>query len=146
MGSSLFPCAAAKLVELLNPEHAPAFRQVRQVAGVGRLLSRNAFTISTYFLARASIRASSPLATAFGSTSEPPIPNAQAPASRNSRAVSRFTPPVGIRRICGSGALIARKYFGPVNSLGKILTISAPASQAATISVGVNAPGITSLL
>ena len=43
-------------------------------------------------------------ATAFGSTSWPPTPRQQAPALRKSAAVFRSTPPVGISRICGSGA------------------------------------------
>ena len=64
---------------------------------------------------------------------------------RNSAAVVRSTPPVGIRRTCGSGPRIALKNAGPTTSAGNTFTMSAPASQAARISVGVNAPGMTSL-
>ena len=38
------------------------------------------------------------------STSEVPIPNATAPASRNAFIFSRLMPPVGISGICGNGA------------------------------------------
>ena len=53
--------------------------------------------------------------------------------------------PVGIMRICGNGPRTALKNAGPTISAGNTLTMSAPASHAARISVGVNAPGITSL-
>src|SRR2546425_9416726 len=80
-------------------------------------------------------------------TRSAPTPRAQAPAAIKSFAVESETPPVGISFICGSGALSARRYFGPPTALhGKTLTASAPACQAVTTSVGVNAPGKTAML
>src|SRR5690554_7765271 len=55
---------------------------------------------------------------------------------------SRLTPPVGVRRNWGKGPSTSLKYPGPSLVAGKTLTTSAPASQAARISVGVKAPGI----
>ena len=43
----------------------------------------------------------------FGSTRSAPTPRAKAPASRNSRAEARETPPVGISSTWGRGALTA---------------------------------------
>src|SRR5437660_1700165 len=57
----------------------------------------------------------------------------------------RLMPTGGVKRIWGSGPRRALKNAGPTTSAGKTLTMSAPASHAARISVGVNAPGITSL-
>src|SRR5215469_7539851 len=82
----------------------------------------------------------------FPSTSSPPTPTAQAPAFRKSPTVSRFTPPVGIISIWGKGPLSALMYLAPPTlPHGKILTASAPASQAVRTSVGVRAPGHTTL-
>src|SRR6185503_7402240 len=77
-------------------------------------------TIWTYWRARDSIFFRSPEATTLGSTRELPMPRAQAPQRRNSAAVSRLTPPVGIRRMCGRGPCRAFRYLGPVISEGKI--------------------------
>src|SRR6266851_6827993 len=78
-------------------------------------------------------------------TNSPPIPNAAAPASMNSAAVFRLTPPVGTSGICGRGPFSALMYFAPPTwPHGKILTKSAPASQAVITSVGVNAPAMIS--
>ena len=75
-------------------------------------------------------------------TVTPPTATAQAPAFKNSPAVSRFTPPVGIISICGNGPFSALMYFGPPTfPAGNIFTTSAPASHAVTTSVGVSAPG-----
>src|ERR1700674_3258576 len=76
-------------------------------------------------------------------TNSPPMPSAAAPASMNSAAVFRLTPPVGTSGICGSGPFRALMYFAPPTwPHGKILTKSAPASQAVMTSVGVNAPAM----
>ncbi|MCA9156051.1 MAG: hypothetical protein KDA38_14765, partial [Planctomycetales bacterium] len=53
-------------------------------------------TTSTNCRAKLVMRSKSPLATACDSTSDPPMPRAQAPALRNDSAVSTVTPPVGI--------------------------------------------------
>ncbi|MBA7549845.1 hypothetical protein ES705_42343 [subsurface metagenome] len=72
---------------------------------------------------------------------------AHEPALMNSPAFSKFTPPVGRKRMCGRGPLSALIYFGPPNCpAGKIFTMSAPISQAWTTSVGVIAPGIAILV
>ena len=69
---------------------------------------------------------------------------AMAPAFRNSPAVSRFTPPVGIIWMCGRGPFSALMYFGPPREFaGKTFTTSAPCSQAVRTSVGVSAPAHT---
>src|SRR5258708_4486576 len=95
-----------------------------------------------YCRARSSITSNRPSFTLLASTSSPPTATAQAPALRNSPAVSRFTPPVGIISMCGNGPLSALMYFGPPTfPQGKILTMSAPASHAVTTSEGVTAPG-----
>src|SRR5262249_39429580 len=102
-------------------------------------------TISTYCRASSRMRSKLRSATARGSTSWPPTPRQQAPAFRKAAAVVRSTPPVGINRACGRGARRALKNAGPTTSAGKTFTMSAPASHAARISVGVKAPGMTSL-
>src|SRR5437016_1080897 len=72
-------------------------------------------------------------------TNSPPMPSAAAPASMNSAAVFRLTPPVGTSGICGSGPFRALMYFAPPTwPHGKILTKSAPASQAVMTSIGVH--------
>ena len=68
-----------------------------------------------------------------------------APALIQSPAFLMSTPPVGVRRSCGKGARISLKYCGPRAVEGKTFTTSAPADQARRISVGVKAPGTTSL-
>src|SRR2546430_10177933 len=56
-------------------------------------------------------------------TNSPPIPRAAAPASMNSAALFRLTPPVGTSGICGSGPFSALMYFAPPTwPHGKILT------------------------
>ena len=60
-----------------------------------------------------------------------------------SPALSRVTPPVGMSRTCGSGARMSLKNPGPSAVAGNTLTMSAPASHAERISVGVKQPGIT---
>src|SRR5450755_2729340 len=50
-------------------------------------------------------------------------------------------PPVGTSGMSGSGARTSRRYRAPPNDAGKSLTAAAPERQAATISVGVKAPG-----
>ena len=52
------------------------------------------------------------------------------------------TPPVGISLSCDSGARTSLMNVGPKDVDGKTLTMSAPASQASRISVGVKQPGI----
>src|SRR2546430_7973181 len=104
-------------------------------------------TASENFLAFSVILANSLAATAFLSTNSEPTASAAEPAAMNSAAVFRFTPPVGIKSIWGKGPFRALIYFGPpTSSHGKIFTKSAPASQAVITSVGVRAPGITTLL
>src|SRR6266478_3682539 len=77
------------------------------------------------------------------STSSPPTPSAAAPASMNSAAVFRLTPPVGTSGICGNGPFRALMYLAPPTCpQGKTFTKSAPAFQAVMTSVGVNAPAI----
>src|SRR5439155_765591 len=84
------------------------------------------------------ITSSLPSRRAFKSTSSPPTATAAAPALMNSGVVSRFTPPVGIKSIWGKGPLSALMYLGPpTGPAGKILTMSAPACQAVSTSVGV---------
>ena len=68
---------------------------------------------------------------------------AAAPARIHAPAFSRVTPPVGISRSCGIGASTSLKNAGPSDVAGNTLTMSAPACQAARISVGVKQPGIT---
>src|SRR5438128_11202 len=93
------------------------------------------------------ITSSLPSRRAFKSTSSPPTATAAAPALMNSGVVSRFTPPVGTKSICGKGPLRALMYFGPpTGPAGKIFTMSAPACQAVSTSVGVRAPGKQGLL
>src|SRR5438128_7801832 len=88
-----------------------------------------------------------PSRSAFTSTSSPPTATAAAPALMNSGVVSRFTPPVGTKSICGKGPFSALMYLGPpTGPQGKIFTRSAPACHAVTTSVGVSAPGMHGLL
>src|SRR5512133_3606502 len=83
-----------------------------------------------------------PAITDLLSTNSPPTPHAHAPAFRKSPIVSRLTPPVGAISMCGKGPLSALIYFAPPTfPHGNALTTSAPASQAASTSVGVRAPG-----
>src|SRR5438445_7071952 len=78
-------------------------------------------------------------------TNSPPTPSAAAPASMNSAAVSKLTPPVGTSGTCGSGPFSALMYFAPPTlPQGNTLTKSDPAFQAVITSVGVNAPAIIS--
>ena len=79
------------------------------------------------------------------STSWLPRPTAHAPALTKSLSVCRLTPPVGMRRICGSGPFNALRYAGPPMSAGNSFTMSAPASHAVSTSVGVYAPGMIPL-
>src|SRR5262249_33491700 len=103
--------------------------------------ARASVTISTNLYA--SVESSSHLRAATRSffTSAEPTPSAAAPALIHSAALFRSTPPVGVSFICGSGAWISRRYCGPKWLAGKTFTISAPAFQAARISVGDRAPG-----
>src|SRR5437667_4054599 len=79
-------------------------------------------------------------------TSSPPIPNAAAPASMNSAAVFRFTPPVGTSGICGRGPFRALMYLAPPTwPQGKIFTKSDPAFHAVMTSVGVKAPAMINI-
>jgi len=106
--------------------------------------ARNSRTIPMYFFAISVTTSGLPSAIAFTATRSEPTPSANAPASRNSAAVPSITPPVGIISTCGSGPLSAVRYFAPPIALaGNTFTTSAPACQAVTISVGVNAPGST---
>src|SRR5690242_2865673 len=78
----------------------------------------------------------------LASTSSPPTPTAQEPAFRKSPTVSRFTPPVGTISMWGNGPFSALMYLAPPTlPHGNTLTASAPASHAASTSVGVSAPG-----
>src|SRR6266403_5840030 len=78
-------------------------------------------------------------------THSPPTPRAATPASMNSAAFARLTPPVGTIGTCGNGPFRALMYLAPPTwPQGKILIKSAPASQAAITSVGVNAPAMIS--
>ena len=79
---------------------------------------------------------------ALASSSDVPTPTATAPARIQSPAFSTVTPPVGISFTCGSGARTSFKYDGPSVVAGNTLTMSAPASQASRISVGVKQPGM----
>src|SRR5262245_6079352 len=133
-----------KIRKIVDAQAAPCQALGRKFLDHGSF-SRVFLTIATYCRARSRMRAKSRAATASGRTSWRPTPRQHAPALRNAAAVVRSTPPVGIRRICGSGPRTALKKAGPTTSAGKILTMSAPASQAVRISVGVKAPGITSL-
>ena len=69
------------------------------------------------------------------------MPNPAAPAFRKSIQLSRFTPPVGNRRICGKGPFNSFIKPGPDADAGKTFTRSAPSFAALYISVGVYAPG-----
>ena len=80
-------------------------------------------------------------AIALASTSAVPTPIATAPALIHSPALASVTPPVGISFTCGSGPRTSLKNAGPSAVAGKTLTMSAPASQAVRISVGVKQPG-----
>src|SRR3972149_211844 len=86
-----------------------------------------------------------PSAPAFFATRLPPTAMAAAPARMNWAVLSSETPPTGINLTWGSGARTALKYAGPPISAGNTLTKSAPHSQALRISVGVYAPGMTTL-
>src|SRR6186713_1853361 len=81
--------------------------------------------------------------TAVASTSAVPTPIATAPARIQSAALAFVTPPVGISFRCGSGPRMSLKNAGPSEVAGNTFTMSAPASQAVRISVGVKQPGIT---
>src|SRR5262249_27059872 len=87
--------------------------------GGGQASRRNVRTIAENLEARSRMRAKSPAATAFGSTSEPPTPRQQAPALRKASAVFRSTPPVGISLTWGRGPRRALRYGGPPTSAGK---------------------------
>src|SRR5207245_3781374 len=103
------------------------------------------FTIATNFLAFSAMISGLFDFSASACTNSPPTPNAAAPASINSAAVFRLTPPVGTSGTCGSGPFRALMYFAPPTSpQGKILTKSDPALQAVITSVGVKAPAIIS--
>ena len=103
------------------------------------MISRNLRAVSTINSGLLDLRASA-------CTNSPPMPRAAAPASMNSAAVVRFTPPVGTSGICGSGPFKALMYFAPPTwPQGKNFTRSEPAFHAVTISEGVNAPASISL-
>ena len=70
---------------------------------------------------------------------------ATAPAAIQLPALSSETPPVGIIFTCGRGPRTSLKNPGPSAVAGKTFTTSAPASQAARISVGVKQPGMAAM-
>src|SRR2546426_5298906 len=105
--------------------------------------ARACFTIATNFLAFSAMISGLFDFSASACTNSPPTPNAAAPASINSAAVFRLTPPVGTSGICGSGPFNALMYFAPpTRPQGQTLTKSEPASHAVMTSVGVSAPAI----
>src|SRR5580704_8596375 len=109
------------------------------------ICSRVCFTIARNFRAFSIMISGLLDFSAWACTNSPPTPKATDPASMNSAAVFRFTPPVGTKGTCGNGPFSALMYFAPpIWPQGKTLMKSAPASQAAIISVGVNAPAMIS--
>src|SRR2546422_4520704 len=103
------------------------------------------FTMARYLRAFSTMTSGLPDFSASARTNSPPMPKADAPASINSAAVFRLTPPVGTSGTCGSGPFRALMYLAPPTSpQGKILTKSDPALQAVITSVGVRAPAIIS--
>ena len=61
----------------------------------------------------------------------------------NDAALSRVIPPVGRKGIWRRGPRRSLRWPGPIGPDGKSLTTTAPARQAVSASVGVNAPGTT---
>src|SRR3989442_2936373 len=105
--------------------------------------ARACFTIATNFLAFSAMISGLFDFSASACTNSPPRPNAAAPASINSAAVFRLTPPVGTSGIWGSGPFRALMYFAPPTSpQGKILTKSDPPLQAGVNLGGVKGPSI----
>src|SRR4051812_8091111 len=102
-----------------------------------------AATFATMRRAFCAITSNRPLSIAAASRSADPTPTATAPARIQSPALSRVTPPVGISLTCGSGARTSLMYCGPSAVAGNTLMMSAPASCASRISVGVKQPGAT---
>src|SRR5437667_2647502 len=99
--------------------------------------ARACFTMARYLRAFSTMTSGLPDFSASARTNSPPMPKAAAPASINSAAVFRLTPPVGTSGTCGSGPFRALMYFAPPTSpQGKILTKSDPALQAVITSVG----------
>src|SRR5690606_39149319 len=93
---------------------------------------------------RASSSSHAPFATMSFVMSFDPIPAATIPARNHSRRLSGSgaTPPVGSIEVHGRGPSTARTNSGPpIESPGKILTISEPSSSAVAISVTVPQPG-----
>ena len=69
------------------------------------------------------------------------MPAHAAPARKKSAMFSRLTPPTTMIVACFSGPSTSLTYPGPSAPAGKTLTMSAPASSAVRISVGVMTPG-----
>src|SRR5205085_4770361 len=114
-------------------------RQQRHRLGEGVHLG-HAGTAFTSSVARAVGAVRSPPSSA-SPISVPPTPTATAPAANQSATFCALTPPVGTIGMSGNGSRMSRRYRGPPSRAGNSLTAAAPAAHAATISVGVNAPG-----
>src|SRR5437016_955099 len=120
-------------------------QQLPFAAALAVIRARASFTTARNFLAFSTIASGLPARSASDCTNSPPTPSAAAPASTNSAAVWRLTPPVGTSGTCGSGPRKALMYFAPPSwPQGKTFTKSEPASQAVITSVGVSAPAIMS--
>ena len=74
-----------------------------------------------------------------------PTPMQAAPALKKASALARSTPPTAMMRACFSGPSTSLMYPGPSAPAGNTLTMSAPASMAVRISVGVITPGTAAL-
>src|SRR5260370_39921747 len=102
----------------------PFAAPLASLARVLATISRNLRAVSTISWGLLDFRAS-------GWISSPPMPRAAAPASMNSAAVERLTPPVGASGICGSGPFSALMDFAPPTWPHRhIFTKSEPAGQA----------------
>src|SRR6185503_19518176 len=131
-----------RLEEPLEPGRAEPQHQLAEGDDFFRH-PRAAATLATTWRAFAVIWSQAPASTARGSTSAEPTPTAAAPARIQSPAFVSVTPPVGISFTCGSGPRTSLMNPGPSAVAGNSLTMSAPLSWAARISVGEKHPGIT---
>src|ERR1700724_2049321 len=135
--------AALEFLPRFRNSQALTHAQRLTVAFVSRSIARAAATASTNSRGAAEIFSTLRSCKALASTRSAPTPSAKAPAAINSAAFAALTPPVGINRALGNGALSERKYLGPPTlPQGNIFTRRAPSFWAFINSVGVSAPGM----
>src|SRR6266545_468324 len=117
-----------RLQQPLEPGRAEAQHDLAERHGACRHTYLAAATLETIRRALFVRTSSRPSSIALWSSRADPTPTAIAPARIQSPALSSDTPPVGINRTCGSGALTSLMNCGPRAVAGKTFTMSAPRS------------------